>query len=153
LASGVRLENAVGLKWQWVNFQSRVISYPAGTTKAKTALSVPITEAIERLLRGEKGKHLVHVFTHGGEPIASPKKGFKAACRRAGLPNVSFHWLRHSWASWHAMNGTPPDVLQALGGWATPKIVQRYAHLSPSYVAGYAANATPPMIEKERKRK
>ena len=33
------------------------------------------------------------------------------------------------------MAGTPLEVLQKLGGWANVKIVQRYAHLSPGFMA------------------
>jgi len=42
------------------------------------------------------------------------------------------------------MQGTPQEVLQRLGAWRTPAMAQRYAHLAPSYVAGFADNARPP---------
>ena len=38
-------------------------------------------------------------------------------------------------------NGTPIAVLQELGGWRDMKMVLRYAHLSPSHLAPYAANS------------
>jgi len=55
-------------------------------------------------------------------------------------PGLTFHDLRHTWASWHVMGGTPLDVLRQLGGWADMTMVLRYAHLAPGYVAGYAEN-------------
>jgi len=61
-----------------------------------------------------------------------------AACQRAGLAGFRFHDLRHTWASWHAMAGTPLSVLQELGGWHSPQMVQRYAHLSPEHLAAAA---------------
>jgi integrase len=45
---------------------------------------------------------------------------------------------RHTWASWHVQNGTPLLALQELGGWESPKIVRRYAHLAVSHLAEYA---------------
>jgi beta-glucosidase/6-phospho-beta-glucosidase/beta-galactosidase len=41
------------------------------------------------------------------------------------------------------MSGTPLEVLQKLGGWSDPKMVQVYAHFSPGYLAQYAGNSTP----------
>jgi len=63
---------------------------------------------------------------------------WEAACKRAGVPGFRFHDLRHTWASWHAMAGTPLSVLQELGGWHSHEMVQRYAHLSPEHLAAAA---------------
>jgi len=41
-------------------------------------------------------------------------------------------------ASWHVQNGTPLHVLQELGGWETPSMVRRYAHLACVHLAAYA---------------
>jgi integrase len=46
----------------------------------------------------------------------SPKTSFLKARKRAGLNGFRWHDFRHTWASWHAMGGTPLDVLQKLGG-------------------------------------
>ncbi|MDP2826703.1 MAG: tyrosine-type recombinase/integrase [Sulfuritalea sp.] len=62
---------------------------------------------------------------------------------RAGLGGFRWHDPRHTWASWHAMGGTPINVLQELGGWASPQMVQRYAHLAPGHLAEYANKLRP----------
>jgi len=49
----------------------------------------------------------------------------------------TWHGLRHTWATWHRLRGTPLDVLQKLGGWSDPRMVQNYAHFSPDYLAGF----------------
>ena len=84
-----------------------------------------------------------YVFTFRGEPIThTTTKAWDAACKRAGIEaGFTFHDLRHTWASWHVMGGTPLEVLRQLGGWADIKMVLRYAHLAPGYVAQYANNA------------
>jgi hypothetical protein len=33
--------------------------------------------------------------------------------------------------------GTPLHVVQELGGWASPQMVQRYGHLTPEHLASY----------------
>ena len=43
-------------------------------------------------------------------------------------------------ARWHAQNGTPLFALQELGGWESPQMVRRYAHLSAEHLAPYARN-------------
>lgn len=94
-----------------------------------------------------------------GKPVTKTStKAWKAALVRAGIDvferdekdndgkpiyTSTFRWhdLRHTWASWHVMNGTPLEVLQKLGGWKTLQMVLRYAHLAPEHLAGYANNS------------
>jgi integrase len=57
---------------------------------------------------------------------------------RARIDDFRRHDLRHTWASWHVQNGTPLHVLQEMGGWESPEMVRRYAHLSAEHLAPYA---------------
>jgi hypothetical protein len=57
---------------------------------------------------------------------------------RAGIASFRWHDLRHTWPSWHVQNGTPLHVLQELGGWETPSMAPRYAHLAADHLAVYA---------------
>jgi hypothetical protein len=54
------------------------------------------------------------------------------ACQRAGLRHISWHVLRHSFASHLAMCGVLLKVVQDLFGRATMDMTMRYAHLSPN---------------------
>ena len=60
----------------------------------------------------------------------------RAACARARItPPVSFHALRHTWASLAAMNGVPLMVVAKNLGHADTRMVEKhYGHLAPSYV-------------------
>lgn len=62
---------------------------------------------------------------------------FRDACKAAGISeNVSFHTLRHTYASNLAMQGVPMAVIANVLGHSDTRICERhYAHLSPSYVA------------------
>ena len=44
---------------------------------------------------------------------------------------VSWHGLRHTWASRLTMAGVDPRTLQTLGNWRSLSMVERYSHLSP----------------------
>jgi integrase len=90
------------------------------------------------VLREQIGKHLTHVFSFRDKPIVHPNNGaWIKALVRAGIADFRWHDLRHTWASWHVQAGTPPHVLQELGGWESAEMVRRYAHLSSEHLAGY----------------
>ena len=56
-------------------------------------------------------------------------KTWKRAVRLADLPSwVRFHSLRHTFASWHVLAGTTEQELMVVGGWKSPRAVERYMH-------------------------
>jgi len=59
------------------------------------------------------------------------------AVRRAKIkPEISFHGLRHTWASLAVMNGVPLLVVaKNLGHSDTRMVEKHYGHLAPSYIA------------------
>lgn len=143
IATGLRWENVAGLTWERVSLARKLAWIPASTAKAGKTIPVPLSAAALKALRGATGERKGFVFTYRGARIQSPKTAWNKASARAGVPWCRWHDLRHTWASWHAMRGTPLDVLQKLGGWETREMVERYAHLAPSYVAQFAGNARP----------
>jgi integrase len=67
------------------------------------------------------------------------------ACLRAKIkPAVSFHILRHTWASLAVMAGAPLMVVARNLGHADTRMVERhYGHLAPSYIADAIRAAAP----------
>ena len=91
------------------------------------------------LLRKQVGKHPTYVFSYKGALITQVStKACYAALGRAGIVDFRWHDLRHVWATWHVQNGTPLFALQELGGWQSPEMVRRYAHLAADHLAPYA---------------
>ncbi len=60
---------------------------------------------------------------------------WRNAVDKAGLGDLRFHDLRHTWASWHRQNGTSCDELKELGGWKSRSMVDRYAKFATEHLA------------------
>lgn len=157
--TGMRQANVLGLTWKQVSLERRLVWVHAWETKANKTLSTPLNNAALAVLEGQRGQHPVYVFVYQGRPIREIKTAFQKACVRAGLGQIEqvankknkqgftqhytglrWHDLRHTFASWHAQKGTPPQVIKELGGWASMSMVERYMHLSPSFLAGFVNN-------------
>lgn len=61
---------------------------------------------------------------------------WEAAVKQAELKDFRFHNLRHSSASYLAMNGASLAEIAEVLGHKTLQMVKRYAHLSDQHVAG-----------------
>lgn len=149
LATGIRRSNLLGLQWSEVDLARRVMWIHPDEAKAKKAIGIPLSDAAVAILRGQIGQHDTHVFTYEfraygrseRRPMREIGEAYPRAVKRAGLTGVNWHTLRHTWASWHVMHGTPLEVLQKLGGWNSLSMVLRYAHLAPEYLASWAGNS------------
>lgn len=149
LSTGVREANVVGLTWDRVDMERHLAWVQAEQVKNRETLSIPLNEAALAVLRRQRGKHPQYVFTYEGRPVTRANtKAYREGLKKAGIEGFTWHDLRHTWASWHAMSGTPLEVLQKLGGWKDYKMVLRYAHLAESYVAEYADRLQPSQLVK-----
>jgi site-specific recombinase XerD len=62
------------------------------------------------------------------------KHPLRRACKRAGLRQVGWHVLRHTFASHLVRRGVPLRAVQELLGHATMEMTMHYSHLSPFVV-------------------
>jgi integrase len=67
------------------------------------------------------------------------------AVERAKIkPAISFHGLRHTWASLAVMNGVPLMVVARNLGHADTRMVEKhYGHLAPSFIADAIRDGAP----------
>lgn len=139
LETGLRRRNVTHLEWSQVDMARRTAWIHADQAKARKAIPVPLTAQALFVLRQQAGKHPQFVFTYQGKPVLQVNtKAFRGALKRVGIEDFRWHDLRHTWASWHAQEGTPMYALQELGGWSSAEMVRRYAHLSSEHLAMYA---------------
>ena len=149
VTTGLRQANVLGLEWSRVHLERKLGWVEAADMKGNKAIGIPLSIEAINVLKTVQGQHPEFCFTYRGKPVKEIKTAFMAACLRAGLGEstregyVGFTWhgLRHTWATWHVQAGTPLEVLQKLGGWSDLRMVMRYAHHSPGFLAQYADNA------------
>lgn len=147
IETGLRRANALQLRWAQVDMNRATAWVEAMRAKARVAIPVPLSPAALTILRRQKGRHPEFVFTRRPAPkarpdeyvpIGDPKNAWKTALEDAEIADFRWHDQRHTWASWHTMNGTPAAVLTQLGGWASADMVERYTHLEPGHLRQFA---------------
>ena len=95
---------------------------------------------------GKTGKDLIFTRDDGGAwKASSQQRPLEVASHRAKIePAVTFHILRHTYASMLAMRAVPMGVIAAQLGHADTRMTEKhYAHLSPNYVAETVRAAFP----------
>lgn len=143
--TGLRLGELLELKWEDVDLVTgRVIVRRniwrglVGVPKSGKGREVPLSNDALAALKSHrhlKGPYVFcredgHPFTHDQDCI----KGLVASiCKRAGLAKrLTFHDLRHTFASHLVMKGVPLVAVQAYLGHADISTTLIYAHLSPT---------------------
>jgi integrase len=138
LYTGRRKEAILSLRWSQVDFEAGLIDFetPGRERTKKRRGKVPIpAKLLPHLKRARRrGSDLGYVLHINGKSIGNIKKGFAAACKRAGLEAVSPHTLRHTAATWLMQAGVPH--WQAAGFLAMSEKTLRdvYGHHHPHYL-------------------
>src|SRR5664280_1306963 len=149
--TGLRQSELLGLRWRDVDWAAQRIRVrntfvrgehsTDGKSDLSTRRSVPMADHLAGELdrwskrteyRGDTDLVFAHPQT--GSPLDRSKvsKRFKAACRAAGVREVKFHDLRHTFATRLAASGQPLRTIQEFLGHADSKTTQIYAHYAPS---------------------
>ncbi len=148
IATGVRENNALELRWDQLDLKRRVAWFYADRMKAGVAHGIPLNDDAMTVLERRRGIHKVYVFPSpdSGEPYyKASNRAWYSALRKSKLKStgVVWHTLRHTWASWFVMSGGTLQELMALGGWKSYSMVLRYAHLAPEHLAHAASKVRP----------
>lgn len=139
--TGMRREEMLGLEWQRVDLHNRLIILEAENTKSARRRSIPLNMGAFQALsnrmayRAERCPASPWVFAREtGDRALTLRKGFEAACERAGIANFTIHDLRHTCAAWLVSAGVPLIEVRDLLGHAEISTTERYAHLAPNRV-------------------
>ena len=92
---------------------------------------VPINSEARKVLEyWALGKRNESVFYNPetGQPFVDLKAGFALACRKAGIEGVTWHTLRHTFASRVLDRGADIVTVQQLLGHSTVTVTMRYTH-------------------------
>ena len=142
LYTGRRKEAILSLRWPQVNLQTGVIDFEIEgrrlTKKRRGQVPIP-SRLLAHLKRTRlRGSDLGPVLHISGRPIANIKKGFGAACARAGLKDVTPHTLRHTCATWLMQNRV--DMWEASGflAMSMKTLAGTYGHHHHDWLRGAA---------------
>lgn len=131
LLTGARKREVLDAKWEDFDIDRRTWRIP--TTKAGVARHVPLSDSAIHLLAQIPGDN-PHGYVFANPKTRIPFVGifsaWDTARKRAGLPEVRMHDLRHSFASMLVNNGRTLYEVQNILGHTQVKTTQRYSHLS-----------------------
>ncbi|HET55572.1 MAG TPA: site-specific integrase [Ignavibacteria bacterium] len=135
LLTGVRQNDLINLTWQQIDFKnsSLILDNRNSRTKSGKVHSLPLSISALRVLhKRELNKAGDLVFTSQGERFKQWYlcKRFREYITKAGLsPQLSFHSLRHTFASWLIQKGVPLYVVSKLLTHSDLRTTQIYSHL------------------------
>jgi len=138
LSTGARKGEVMGLRWGDIDLDRGYAIFR--NTKNGDTRSVPVTSHLLELLRAKRGREdidrqiLLFPRKDGKAPLDIRKAWLKAV-GDAEIDNFTFHDLRHSAASYLAMNGATLSEIAAVLGHKTLQMVKRYAHISEQHAA------------------
>lgn len=137
LHAGMRQGEVLGLRWIDIDFDQRLVR--VARSKSHKVRYIPINPTLYELFRGlphfsgEKGES-PYVFTNPKTETRYVDVEHRSGrvARKAGFTDVSFHTLRHTFASRLAQRGVPLNTIRELLGHGTMAMTMRYAHLAPN---------------------
>lgn len=143
---GMRTQEVLRLNWREVDLGRETVHVRSDATKSGRGRTVPMHPRVRLLLGGmwasagqpdrgpvflsSRGKPYQDTRGVGGNPL---KKQHALACRTAGIEGFRVHDWRHDWAARCVMSGMDLYTLMRLGGWASLRMVERYASISAEH--------------------
>ena len=134
LSSGMRMTEAMSIRWADLNMDNRTISILASNAKSRRLKSIPMSdmaaEAIQSQLATRGDSEFVWVNSRTGTRYMNINKPFDVLRKKAGVPTFKIHGLRRTFATTLANAGTSINVIQQLLTHASPVTTDRYIRVS-----------------------
>ena len=140
LSTGARQGELMGLRWRDIdlNAGAAVLHHTKNGERRRlpfAGLALELLRQHGRVRRFDRD----HLFLGRDDSIRFPRQAWIQACRDAELVDFRFHDLRHSAASYLAMNGATLAEIAEILGHRTLQMVKRYSHLSPQHTGAVVA--------------
>jgi integrase len=139
LLTGFRLSEQLQLTWN--NVHKARIHIPGSKTKTHRRRVVPITSKIQDLLDEQAGRHRKWVFPNKTGSNHWETQNFyrdlwNPARHRAGVQDLRWHDLRHTFCSRLIAKGANVVAVKELAGHQSIDVTMRYVHLAPDHLRG-----------------
>lgn len=142
LHCGLRAGEIFNLKGQDLNFENNLIniSDPKNKENRKAFMTKAVKAALSKRVPESPHEYIFKDRKHGGK-ITSISHAFGKTIDKLAFNNgitdrrqmVTFHTLRHTFASWLALQGETILTIKELLGHKTLAMTARYAHLMPEH--------------------
>ncbi|MFQ6739424.1 MAG: tyrosine-type recombinase/integrase [Alphaproteobacteria bacterium] len=134
ITTGARKMEMLGLKWTDVDLNAkRAILHDTKNGEQRTLpLVEPALTELKKLYSQSMNSEYVFPSRNGLQPI-DIKRCWTTLLKDAGIQDFRFHDLRHTCASYLAMNGFTMGEIAAVLGHKTLQMTKRYAHLSDAH--------------------
>src|SRR5262249_44549841 len=126
MRTGMRKGELLGLRWEDVdlsagriNVRQNYVDGVFGLPKSGKSREIPMGDDVIDALRAHRHERGSLVFCNAGGNVLTGARlswPLKRALKRAGLREIGWHVLRHTFASHLAMKGVPLKVIQELLG-------------------------------------
>ncbi len=137
LSTGARQGEILSLKWDQVDLKRKLITLYE--TKNKEIRSLPLTGHALKLVKDlNKVRRINTDLLFSSKTKNQPvdiRYSWAVALTTAKIENFRFHDLRHSAASYLAMNGATLAEIAEILGHKTLQMVKRYSHLTEQHTA------------------
>ncbi|MEK9142925.1 MAG: tyrosine-type recombinase/integrase [Nitrospirota bacterium] len=136
--TGLRLSEQFNLRWADVDLERGILTLPH--TKAGHVQYAHLNEEAKAILRGfDSWQRSAWVFPSENPATRLDQRNFYSrvfvpAVQALKLEGMTWHTLRHTFASRLAMSGQAEGTIAALLRHSTTGLVRRYAHLSPTHL-------------------
>jgi integrase len=128
--TGMRRGELLSLRWQNIDF-ARSLIYVTNTKTAhdrEVPMNAKVRETLLELLQVHGECEFVFTNPKTGVNLVDLKKGFKGACKEAGITDFRFHDLRHTTGTRLADAGTDAFAIAEVLGHLNLQTTKRYTH-------------------------
>jgi integrase len=129
LNAGLRIGEIFSLRWSNVDLNKGLLTI--FSPKTEKLREVPINSETRKVLEAwwlGKKNEVVFYNPETGKPFVDLKAGFGLACEKAGISGVTWHTLRHTFASRLVNRGVDIVTVKELLGHSSISVTMRYAH-------------------------
>jgi integrase len=141
--AGLRTSDIFNLQWTDVDFEQETLK------KSDKPLSLPLNEDAFAIIEARRAVAYGPYVSYN--PLTGDRfkdvRGAMAAVKRAGLPKITWHMFRHSFASRLTRDGVDLVTVKDLRGHANISTTMRYAHSNDDAKRGAVHRLSSPANE------
>lgn len=145
LATGARRREIQFMKWADVSPDGTLVTIPKTKNRkvrsvAFTSVALPLVQKMRE--HRKEGQVFLFPSPHAPNQPIDFESAWRHALKTSKIEDFRFHDIRHTHASYLAMNGASTLVIKESLGQKTTAMAERYAHLNPGHVSDMVGQMT-----------